>query len=253
MKALLKTSPVRRGSRLAAFTLIELLVVITIIAILAALAMPVLSKARQTANASKCLSNLRQIGAGCMIWQSDNNQQLIPICIGTNSSNGNAWRLLIAPYVKNTTYAEVFSCPSDVITYNSKADNGRGIVPTSYGVNKANFLHTYMTATTGKRVTALLHPSQAIFISDIALVSNNSGTSPDQWTTWTQTSTSANFGYARYPSDANFVGGDAWDIFPRHNGCANVLYYDGHAGAVNIATQIMPYPPGDPNCLYDNH
>jgi prepilin-type N-terminal cleavage/methylation domain-containing protein/prepilin-type processing-associated H-X9-DG protein len=104
------------------FTLIELLVVIAIIAILAAILFPVFAQARDKARQAACLSNVKQIGMGLMMYLQDYDENYPANYtyriwgLGThpnaNLSDGRAlfwWQDLIEPYVKNDA---VWLCPS---------------------------------------------------------------------------------------------------------------------------------------------
>jgi prepilin-type N-terminal cleavage/methylation domain-containing protein/prepilin-type processing-associated H-X9-DG protein len=71
-------APQASVARRNGFTLIELLVVIAIIAILAALLLPALSKAKLKAQSITCVSNLHQLGTSWIMYADDNNNVLVP-------------------------------------------------------------------------------------------------------------------------------------------------------------------------------
>lgn len=122
------TPPRRYG-----FTLIELLVVIAIIAILAAMLLPALGRAKARALAVACMSNTRQVMLGWQLYVGDNNDKLVanakPVEGGmdwtANPDNTNVSKLLdpdqslMAVYVKSVG---VWKCPAD--KYQSGANPG---------------------------------------------------------------------------------------------------------------------------------
>lgn len=87
------------------FTLTELLVVIAIIAILAALLMPSIAKAKAKANQISCLNKMRQLDLAATMYAGDYNGELPP-----RRPRTNAWPVTLQPYYVNR---QILACPSD--------------------------------------------------------------------------------------------------------------------------------------------
>ncbi|HEY3280737.1 MAG TPA: DUF1559 domain-containing protein [Armatimonadota bacterium] len=97
----------RQGTESRGFTLIELLVVVAIIAVLAALLLPILARARENARSTHCASNLRQIGVAFQTYEDEwEGIYYGPAFAGTSSN-------FLTPLEPYLTTRAVLRCPSD--------------------------------------------------------------------------------------------------------------------------------------------
>jgi prepilin-type N-terminal cleavage/methylation domain-containing protein len=143
----------RSGER--GFTLVELLVVIAIIAILAALLLPTLARAKEKGRQSSCINSVRQQTLAVLMYAEDHDGVLPPTAFNNSSSNEVDWPTLLDPYLNYV--AKIHLCPTD---HKSRIN--------SYGLNELAFVDlTDPGALPPTRLAAFLSPSASIMQGDI--------------------------------------------------------------------------------------
>ena len=121
-----------------AFTLIELLVTIGIIAALCVLLFGVASRTRMSMQSTKCISNQRQIVAGCLLYAADNDNRLPPFGNSSNYDFARSWVYLVSKYLNilpdHLVSVTAYRCPrADAGAFNSYAVNYGWLGNTPFG------------------------------------------------------------------------------------------------------------------------
>jgi len=246
-------APKRNG-----FTLIELLVVIAIIAILAAILFPVFSQAREKARQTGCLSNLKQIGTGLMMYTQDYDEAYPCNWFGglwptTPDGKQYKWMDAIYPYVKSE---QVFTCPSD-------------------GGARKTYIHY-------SRLPKASQDNWGSYLTNTAYWDNGAGQSPSSDISSKQTVT---LSMVQKPAETVWAGDGngsfqvAWPniksqpkiieesprllgqpgktvitvegaLVERHTGHLNIVWADGHAAAKSLSQLIEPALDGPTKGAY---
>lgn len=228
-----------------AFTLIELLVIIAIIAILASMLLPALTKSKEKARGTICTSNMRQITIAHKLYTDDHFG--VYMMYGASGGNPNNTFDNTDPNVtywpdifRNEGYLKdfhVIECPSVTFWTNKYAI---GMNYPEIGVWLAGMV----------KENQVYHPANTVIFADAQAITNPTETDPDRWI---PANTTLGRPWVciilRDPDDGDYASLPQRPV-NRHNNRCNIGFVDGHAEVGKASTVGYQFPKGDPRAQW---